>query len=239
MLAPCPANETALKPAGSRTQPTAIEIAWATFNRAELANSITHGLGLLLSLVAAPILLNAAWRGDAWQFTASIVYATTMIAVYATSTASHWFCQPKLRQLFRMLDQGCIYLFIAGTATPIIATFLRSGYWWLLPAAMWTVAIGGFVSKVWMVHRIDCASVVVPFLLGWMPILAGPALFDALPAGLLWWMLAGGICYMVGLFFLTFDHRHDFMHSGWHLLVIAGTACHFVAIMRYAMPVAV
>jgi hemolysin III len=238
MLAPCPATETAVETTGSRIQPTAIEIALGTFNRAELANSITHGLGLLLSLIAAPILLTAAWRGDAWQFAACVVYSATMIAVYAASTASHWFCRPWLRHFFRVVDQGCIYLFIAGTATPIIATFLRGGYWWMLPAAMWAVAIGGFISKVWMVHRIDCASVVVPLLLGWMPLLGGTALFDALPAGLLWWMLAGGICYMAGIFFLTFDHRHDFMHSGWHLLVIAGTACHFFAIMHYALPVA-
>src|SRR5690606_15959226 len=93
-----------------------------------------------------------------------------------------------------------------------------------------------FISKVLMVHRIDCASVAVPVLLGWMPLLGGPSLLEVVPAPVLWWMLAGGICYTLGTLFLIFDHRHDFLHSVWHLMVIAGTACHFVAIYGYTLP---
>ncbi|MCC7084439.1 MAG: hemolysin III family protein [Pirellulales bacterium] len=237
-LAPCQTIEAPLAIEDSPTEPTAIEIALTTFNRAELANSITHGLGLLLSLVATPFLLMAARRGNSWQMAACVVYSVSMIAVYAASTCSHWFCKPKLRHFFRVVDQGCIYLFIAGTTMPIAATFLHGGYWWLLIVAIWTVALGGFISKVWMIHRIDSASAILPLLLSWMPLLSGPELFQVLPSALLWWMLAGGICYMVGIFFLTYDYRHDFMHSVWHLLVIAGTAFHFFAIWRYAMPLA-
>lgn len=236
MLAPCPTTETVLETTGSRAQPSAYEVELATFDRAELANCITHALGLVLSLIAAPILLLAAARqADVWQFIACVVYAATMIAVYAASTCSHWFCRPRLRHFFRMVDQGCIYLFIVGTFTPIAATFLRGGSWWLLLAAMWTIAIGGFVSKIWLVHRIDCASVLVPVLLGWMPVVGGPALIEVVPAGVIRWMLAGGVCYTVGTLFLMYDHRHTYMHSVWHLLVIAGSACHFFAILRYTV----
>lgn len=238
MLAPCPATESVYEPADTQVKSVTLSQSLAQFKRAELANSITHGLGLILSLIAAPVLLVAASRGDLWQFLACVVYASTMVAVYAASTLSHVFHAPRLRQFFRMVDQGCIYLFIAGTFTPIAATYLRSGNWWLLPAAIWTVAIGGFISKIWLVHRIDCASVIVPVLLGWMPVVGGPALLQVVPSAVIWWMLAGGVCYTAGTLFLMYDERHVYMHSVWHLFVIAGSACHFFAILRYTLPAA-
>jgi hemolysin III len=238
MLAPCPVSDTAISEVAveARDSRAATHVDWSFFHRAELANSITHGLGLVLSLLAAPVLLSAAWHGDAWQFTACLIYAASMVSVYAASTCSHWFRKPRLRHFFRMLDQGCIYLFIAGTFTPIAATFLRGGSWWVLPAAIWTVALGGFISKIFFVHRIDCASVIVPVLLGWLPLAGGPALLQVVPSPVIWWMLAGGICYSAGTFFLIHDHRHVLMHSVWHLLVMAGSACHFFAIWQYALP---
>jgi len=235
MLAPCPTNEPTIEVEATRAG-TVSAVDLSFFARAEFANSITHGLGLALSLLAAPILLIAAARGSAWQFWASVIYAASMISVYAASTCSHFFHKPRLRHLFRMLDQGFIYLFIAGTFTPIAATFLQGGLWWMLPAAIWTVAIAGFISKVFLVHRIERVSVIVPVLLGWMPLAGGPALLQVVPAEVIWWMLAGGVCYSLGTFFLIYDHRHVYMHSVWHLLVIAGSACHFIAIWRYTLP---
>jgi hemolysin III len=237
MLAPCPARETAIE-AGAKAHGKVTELDSAFIARAEFANSITHGLGFLLSLLATAVLMVAARRGNAWQYWACVVYAASMVSVYAASTCSHCFRERRLRHFFRMLDQGCIYLFIAGTFTPIAATFLQGGLWWLLPAAIWTVAIGGFISKVFLVHRIDRASVIVPVLLGWMPLAGGPSLLQVIPAGVLWWMLAGGVCYSIGTFFLVYDHRHVYMHSVWHLLVIAGSACHFMAIWQYTLPAA-
>ena len=122
---------------------------------AEVANTITHGLGFLLSLVAAVVLIGQAGHTDTWQFTACVVYLATMIAVYGASTASHAFQHPRVNHFFRMLDQGCIYLYIAGTFTPVAAMFLRDGAWWALLAAMWAIAAGGFASKMFLQHRID------------------------------------------------------------------------------------
>ncbi len=212
-----------------------VPVAAGPLNATEIANSITHGLGFLLSIVAAVVLLSAARELDAWRFAACSIYAGTMIAVYASSTASHLFWEPSLNQFLRMLDQGCIYLFIAGSFTPIAATFLQGGNWWVLLAAMWTIAIAGFISKLVLQHRIDCASVIIPLLMGWLPLAGGKAMLELIPSGVLWWMLAGGVCYTVGTFFLMNDGRHRFLHAAWHLWVIAGTACHFWAILRFTV----
>ncbi len=205
---------------------------------AEIANFITHGLGLLLSVAASVVLMYAARHGDFWQQSACAVYAATMISVYAFSTLSHLIQKRRLQLLFRMLDQGCIYLFIVGTFTPIAATFLREGNWWILLTAMWAIALSGFLSKVVFVHRIEGASVAIPVLLGWMPLLGGRPMLAYVPAQVVWWVLAGGACYTVGTLFLMSDHRHRYLHAVWHLFVIAGSACHFWAILRYTIPAA-
>src|SRR5262249_53686721 len=145
---------------------------------AEVANSITHGLGLVLSIVAAVVLLRAADNIHGWPWAAMVIYAATMVAVYAASTASHVFAQPRARHFFRMLDQGCIYLFITGTFTPIAAAFLRGGPWWMLLTAMWIIAIAGFVSKVFLNYRINNTSAAIPLILGWMPLLGGPVMLS-------------------------------------------------------------
>src|SRR5262245_5091238 len=150
---------------------------------AEIANSVTHGIGFILSVVAAVALLIVASRGDGLQIAGFAIYAATMVAVYAASTASHVFRAPRLNRFLRMLDQGCIYLFIAGSFTPIAATFLRGGAWWVLLAAMWTIAVAGFISKLVFSHQIECASVIIPLVLGWLPIVGGRALLELVPAG--------------------------------------------------------
>jgi len=203
---------------------------------AEVANSITHGLGLLLSIVAATVLLRAAENIHGWPWAAMVIYAATMVAVYAASTASHVFAQPRARHFFRMLDQGCIYLFITGTFTPIAAAFLRGGPWWILLTAMWIIAIAGFVSKVFLNYRINNTSAAIPLILGWMPLLGGPVMLSLVPIEVRYWVLVGGVCYTLGILFLITDHRHRYLHAVWHLWVIAGTACHFWAILHYTLP---
>jgi hemolysin III len=203
---------------------------------AEIANSVTHGLGFALSLVATVVLWNAARRVGGWQFAACMIYATTMIAVYGASTASHVVWHRRAKFVWRMLDQGCIYLFIAGSFTPVAAAYLHGGLWWLLLGAIWTIAIVSFIAKVFFSHRINSASVAIPIVLGWMPMLGGPALLAAVPSAVVWWMVAGGVCYTVGTLFLMNDHRHPLVHALWHLWVIAGTACQFWAILHFTLP---
>jgi hemolysin III len=135
--------------------------------------------------------------------------------------------------MFRILDQAIIFLLIVGTYTPFALAFLRTGWWLGLLIAMWAVALIGFVSKVLYAHRVDSVSVAIYLALGWTPIIAGWPLTGLVPARALWWMLIGGLCYTLGAVFLLLDRRVEHFHAVWHLLVIAGSGWHFLAIYQY------
>lgn len=206
----------------------------ARLREEEKVNGATHALGLLLSVVGFELLLVRAFRfADGWQIAGCMVYASALVAVYAASTLSHTFDHARLRRLFRILDQAFIFLLIAGTFTPLSLTYLRGGAWWLLFGLVWLIALGGFFSKAVFAHRVDAVSTALHVTLGWLPVLAIKPMLEAVPAGLLWWMFYGGICYTAGTFFLMRDERFPYFHAVWHLLVIAGSACHFWGIYWY------
>jgi hemolysin III len=199
----------------------------------ELANTVTHGIGWVLSVGGAAVLIfRAASSGDAWRISGCAIFAVALIGVYAASTLSHA-TQAPWRRRFRILDQGLIYLLIVGTFTPLALEFLRIGWGWLLLAIMWAVALVGFVSKIWFAHRIDAMAVWSYVLLGWLPILPAAAYIGRVPAAVLWWVLIGGLCYTVGTIFLVLDVRRFHFHAIWHLLVVAGSACHYSAVFLY------
>ena len=200
----------------------------------ELANAVTHGAGLMLAIVGAIVLIsNSFVQGDAYRVVGCSVFAMTLIAVYAASTLSHAPLGPRLRNVFRSLDQASIYLLIAGTCMPFAAAYLRTGWWCVFFGFMWTVALGGFVSKILFSHRVEAVAIWSYLLLGWMPIATIPSLVDAVPAAALWWMLVGGLCYTCGTLFLVHDNRHPLFHAVWHLFVIAGSTCHFMTILFF------
>jgi len=200
----------------------------------ELANSLTHGAGLILSLVGAGYLLqHAAAGGPSWCLLACAIYSSSLIAVYAASTLSHAVSEPRLKRLFRIWDQGFIYLLIAGTYTPYGMVYLRTGAWSLLLITMWIIALAGFFSKVVWAHRIDGVSIVTCVAMGWLPGLAIWPLLHVMPTMGFVWLLLGGIAYTVGTLFLKWDHKAPFFHATWHLLVITGSACHYISILRY------
>jgi hemolysin III len=200
----------------------------------ETANSVTHGAGLALSIAASAVLMQkASQTQNTWTLAGCGIYALTMVAVYAASTLSHVFRAPEPRRFFRILDQACIYLLIAGTYTPFGLTYLRGGWWWLLLSAMWFVALLGVLSKTWLRHRIDASLPWTYVLLGWLPTTAAWPIMETVPGGALCWMLVGGVLYTVGTIFLTLDSRVRYFHSVWHVLVIAASAAHFWAIFHY------
>jgi hemolysin III len=135
--------------------------------------------------------------------------------------------------MFRALDQGFIYFLIAATYTPFSLAYLRTTEWWLLLGAVWGVALYGFVSKVFFAHRVEAVSIWPYVLLGWLPIISVPALIHLVDDAAFWWMLVGGLCYTVGTVFLVCDQKVRHFHAIWHLLVIAGSACHFLAILLF------
>ncbi len=207
---------------------------WQLSRAEERANAITHGLGLVLSVVGAVVMAsNVFGDGDVWREIGCGVYVASLIAVYAMSTLSHSATTPEWRSFFRALDQGCIYFLIAATYTPFSLVYLRTTPWWLLLGAIWAVALWGFLSKVFFAHRVEAVSIWPCIVLGWMPTISVPALAGIVPMAAFWWMLVGGLCYTVGTIFLRYDYKVRHFHAIWHLMVIAGSACHFLAIFAF------
>lgn len=209
---------------------------WREFND-ELANTITHGAGFLLSIPAGAYLMHLALQtGDSWHIAGCAIYALTMMGVYLASTLSHVVNEPSWKHLFRKFDQAAIYLFIAGTFTPFAFNYIRDGWWPILTIAVWTIAISGAFAKVGLGNRIYGVELPVYVLLGWLPGLSAPHIVSLIPIGALVLMVAGGLCYTVGTWFLKNDHRAWWVHSIWHILVILGSALHFLAIVMYVKP---
>ncbi len=200
----------------------------------EFANTLTHALGFLLSLVGTTTLMLSVVRvGDNWRVAGCGIYAFCLVAVYAMSTLSHFCQREKQRSFFRRLDQGFIYLLIVGTYTPFSMAFLRTPVWWSFLAVLWTIALLGFISKVLLGHRVNRVSIWIYVLLGWMPIVSTPYLLPPIGVYGLVWMLVGGLCYTLGTFFLIFDYRYRHFHAMWHLSVILGSLSHFLVILFY------
>lgn len=199
----------------------------------EFLNSLTHGLGLVLAVWGGLVMVWSVLRhGDVWRITGCGIFAASLVAVYAASTLSHSCTSVRWKSFFRRLDQGCIYFLIVATYTPFGLAYWRTGGGWMLLGGLWTAAFLGFFAKVVLAHRVHNISMWTYIALGWLPLIAVPALRHTVPVDSAWWMLGGGACYLLGTFFLFYDARVRHFHAIWHLLVIAGSACHFLAILQ-------
>jgi len=200
----------------------------------EIANSVSHGLGLLVAIGAFPVLLMAAYqRGDPAGIAAASVFATTMVLMYFTSTIFHALPRCRAKRVFQILDHSAIYLLIAGTYTPFTLGVLRDDWGWTLFGIVWGLAVAGTVLKVLGGIRYTTVSTCVYLAMGWLILIAAKAVWTLVPGWGLFWLLAGGIAYTAGaLFFLA--ERIRYFHFVWHLFVVAGTACHCIAVLRYA-----
>ena len=201
----------------------------------EMANLITHGLGFVLSLIASVALMSLVIAGGrSADILACGIYCSTLIALYAASTLSHMFHDLAWRRFFRMLDQACIFLLIAGSFTPFAVVYLMDGWWPLLLVAMWTLAIAG-VMLVLRTRNLSTAARVTYGLLGWLPAIALYKLATVASPEVLIWVLAGGAFYSTGTLFLRYDGFARYMHALWHIFVIGGSTCHYVAILLIAV----
>lgn len=201
----------------------------------EIANSISHGVGLLFSLIALPILvLVARGREDPWDVLGGAVFGTTLILLYAASTLYHALPPSKAKHVFRVLDHAAIYLLIAGTYTPFALGALRGPWGWSLLGVIWALAILGIAAKARIGFRYPHISTAVYLVMGWLVVVAIRPLVQHVGAAGLAWLLAGGIAYTAGVAFYARDRRLRYGHLVWHLFVAAGSVCHFVAVLRYA-----
>lgn len=199
----------------------------------ELANTVTHGIGLALSIAGAFVLLvYSSTSGDAWRVSGCAVFAATLVAVYSASTLSHAFSHPWRKRLFQIVDQGVIYLLIVGTYTPFALVYLRTPVWLLFSCLLWLLAFAGFLSKV-ASYRDRTMPVWTYIILGWLTGLPTIWLIGMVPPLLVFWIVAGGMCYTIGTVFLVLDLKRYHFHAIWHLFVISGSTCHFVAILFY------
>jgi len=200
----------------------------------EVANSVSHGVGLLLALVAFPVLVIAALRrADVAGIVGATVFATTVVLLYSTSMLFHAFPQSRAKRVFQVLDHSAIYLLIAGTYTPFTLGVLNGTWGWTLFGLVWSMAVAGTMLKVLGGIRYSTLSTFVYLAMGWLVVIAADTVWTLVPKWGIFWLFAGGIAYTLGaVFFLA--ERIRYFHFVWHLFVIAGTACHFVAVLWYA-----
>jgi hemolysin III len=203
----------------------------------EIANSITHGLGLALSLAAVPLLLLVALGAhDTWRTVAAIVYSTTLVLLYGASTFYHALPGARTKEVFQRLDHAAIYLLIAGTYTPFVLVPLRGTAGWILFGIVWTLAVLGVTVKgVFGAQRLKRISTIVYVLMGWLVIGALKPLIAGVPSAGLWLLIAGGLCYTLGVVFFVWE-RLKYSHAIWHLFVLGGSVAHFCAVYWYVLP---
>lgn len=218
----------------SPKRPADLAVKRAQSRGEEIANSVSHGAGFVAAAVATPFLFaEVARNGGVADLVGAVVFAVTVMLAYLSSTLYHAVPEPRAKQLLRAIDHGSIFLLIAGTYTPFTLGVLRGGWGWTLFGLVWTLALAGVVMKALGGVRFRRLSVVVYLAMGWLVIVAiGPLLERMEPAGVAW-LVAGGIAYTAGVVFYALD-RYRFCHFVWHLFVLAGTVCHFIAVMRYA-----
>ena len=204
--------------------------------RHELASALTHGVGAMAALAGSAVLITlAALHGDAWQLGASIVFGVTLLLLYVASTLYHSVQHPVTKGRLKVFDHCAIYLLIAGTYTPFTLIGLRGPWGWGLFIAIWTLAIGGVVFKLFYTGRFKRLSTLIYIAMGWLIIVAIKPMLNSLDAWTLGWLLAGGLFYTLGTYFY---HRESipYSHAIWHLFVIAGSVCHFIAVTAQVLP---
>jgi len=201
----------------------------------EVANSVSHGLGFVMALAGAPILIMAATqRGTLSDVIAVSVFAAAMALMYLSSTIYHALPQGQAKRVFQVLDHSAIYLLIAGTYTPFTLGVLQGGWGWTLFGLVWGLAAFGVLVKAFAGIRWHALSTALYVGMGWLALIAAKPLWESLPLAGLAWLLAGGIAYTGGVYFYA-KKTLRFGHFVWHLFVVAGTACHFIAVWKYAI----
>ncbi len=199
-------------------------------------NAISHGIGMLLSIAGlAWMLYLSIGTSDPWRIVASSIYGASLISLFLASTLYHALHTSPRKHLFKLFDHCSIYMLIAGTYTPFLLVSMRTSIGWWLFGAIWSLAAAGIASKLWLRHRYPRFSLFGYLLMGWLVVIAGPQAVDAIGTGGIAWLAAGGICYTLGTVFYM-AKRLPFSHGVWHLFVLAGSICHFVAVAWYVLP---
>ncbi|MCU7845615.1 MAG: hemolysin III family protein [Candidatus Thiodiazotropha sp. (ex Monitilora ramsayi)] len=202
----------------------------------EIAHTVSHGIGILLSIAGLIVLVVfASLYGDAWHITSSSIYGVTLILLYTASTLYHGIPQSRGKQVLRRLDHAAIFLLIAGTYTPFTLVNLRGGWGWTLFGLVWGLALLGMVLELAIKKRIKWLSITLYLGLGWLVLIAIKPLLDSVATGGIILLLAGGLCYTLGVIFYVWK-RLAYHHAVWHLFVLGGSVLHFFSVFFYVLP---
>lgn len=200
-----------------------------------IANSATHGLGLVASLIAFPIVIQAALsRGDTLQTIGAAVFGASLVLLYGASTVYHSFAYSRARRVLRVIDHSAIYLLIAGSYTPFALGPLRGPLGTTLLVSIWVMAFLGIALKTMRGFGKRWVSISLYIGMGWVSILAIRPFITHVGAAGVWWIVAGGLCYTGGVVFYATDARVRYGHAVWHLFVLAGSTCHFFAVLWHS-----
>jgi len=205
-------------------------------SREELANAITHGFGLLLSIAGAIALIAVSMlHGTAWHIVSCTAYGTTLVLLYLSSTLYHAISAPRLKPTLRLFDHSAVYLLIAGTYTPFTLVNLRGGWGWTLFGVVWGLTLVGIGFKYLAIGRFLVMSTIIYVFMGWLVVLGIKPVLTFVPLHGFLWLLGGGLFYTVGVFFFA-SKRIPYSHAIWHVFALCGSVCHYWAVFFYVLP---
>ena len=201
--------------------------------REEVANCITHGAGVVLSVVGLTLMVVfASFSGDPWRIVSVSIFGASLVVLYAASTLYHAFSQPKIKNALRVFDHSAIYLLIAGTYTPFLLVNMRGPWGWSMLSVLWVMAAIGCVFKIFFVGKWNKLATLCYVIMGWMIVVAIKPTIESNPSIALLLMLIGGLFYTGGVIFYLWD-RLPYNHAIWHVFVLGGSISHFFAIFFF------
>ena len=218
------------------TRGTSVEKSSRKISVEEILNSYTHGVGLASSIAGFVVLLILAARyGTAWHIAGCIIYGSSLICLYLASTLYHGIPLLRWKRILKIFDHSAIYLLIAGTYTPFLLVNLRGTWGWSLLGVIWGCAMAGITFKFWFVDHAKALSTALYLAMGWLVLVAAKPLVAHVSAIGLRWLVAGGVLYTVGVVFYA-SRRVPYSHAVWHLFVMAGSVCHYLAVIYAVVP---
>lgn len=207
----------------------------------EIANSVTHGIGAVLSIAALVVMIVfASINKNAWQIVSVSIYGATLIILYTMSTLYHAITNEKAKKVLQIFDHSSVYLLIAGTYTPFSLVILRQNSYmgWLVFGIIWTMAIFGITIYAIFPRRFKIFNIASYVVMGWVIVFAFPELIQTMTnlnaINGIYWLFAGGICYTAGIIFYAMK-KIKYFHSIWHIFVLLGSICHFISVLFYIL----
>ncbi|NMO96477.1 PAQR family membrane homeostasis protein TrhA [Paenibacillus lemnae] len=205
--------------------------------REEIANAVTHGIGVVLSTAALVLLIVfSSLKGNVWHVVSFTIYGTTMLLLYLNSTLVHSFKEGKAKDVFEFLDHSSIYLFIAGTYTPFLLVAIRGTLGWSLFGIIWGVALAGCIFKAFFVKKFLLMSTVFYVAMGWLIVIAWSPLNAVVAQEGMNLLVGGGLLYTLGTVFYVW-RGFPYHHAIWHVFVLAGSILHFFSVLLYLLPI--